>query len=139
MTAEELGQLQYLTKFIEHERDRLDALRESLDVKSPALSDMPRMPGASDKIGDTIPIIVDEAVRLEESIAKCAEVRNKLLEYIHQIKDLRIRLLITLRYVDGLSWDDVADYMDKGDGKCTADNVRMAVTNYLKREEGHVK
>lgn len=139
MTIDELNQLQYLSKYIEHERDRLETMRESLDVKSPVVSDMPKAPGSSDRIGDTIPAIVDEAQRLEKSISKHVELQKRLLKFIHEIPSVKIRLLITLRFIDGMSWNDVADYIDKGDGKCTADNVRMAVVNYLKREEGHDK
>lgn len=139
MTIDDLNQLQYLSKYIEHERDRLETMRESLDVKSPVVSDMPKTPGSSDRIGDTIPAIVDEAQRLERSISKHVELQKRLLKFIHEIPNVKIRLLITLRFIDGMSWNDVADYIDKGDGKCTADNVRMAVANYLKREEGHDK
>ena len=139
MTIDELNQLQYLKKFIEHERDRLQTIRESLDVKSPIISDMPKSHGASDRIGDAVPDIVDEASRIEENLKKMTTMRDRLTAYIETIPNARIKLIITLRFIDGMSWDETADYMDKGDGKCTADNVRMAVTNYLKRGTGHVK
>ena len=137
MTIEDLNQLQYLQKFIDHERDRLEAMRESLDAKSPVISDMPKTPGASDMIGDTIPNIIDEATRIEESLAKYTEMQERLLTFIHQVPNLRIKMLMTLRFVDGLTWDEVADYADNGNGKCTADNVRMAVNNYINRTGDH--
>lgn len=139
MTIDELNQLQYLKKFISHERERLATMRESLDVKSPIISDMPKARGSYDRIGDTVPEIVDETAALDETIRTMEKAYQRLINYIQQIKNMRVRLIITLRYIDGKSWNDVADYMDNGDGKCTAENMRMAVKNYLKREERHKK
>lgn len=134
MTIADLNQLQYLKKFIKHERDRLETMRESLDVKSHGLSDMPKSHTASDRIGDKIPEIVDEVRKLEENLARYEEMERKLSDYIQSVKSVKVKMYMTLRYIDGYSWDDVADYVDNGNGKVTADNVRMATTNYLKRE-----
>ena len=135
MTIEELNQLQSLKTFIAHERERLENMRESLGLKSPVITDMPKKPGASDKIGDTMPKIVDEEVLIEDTIRQCTEMQNRLVLYIHQVPDVKIKMFMTLRFIDGMSWNDVADYVDPGTGKYTADAVRMAVVNYLKREE----
>lgn len=136
MTIDELNQLQNLKTFIDHEQERLEDLHESIDVKSPIITDMPKKPGATDKLGETVPKIVDEEQLIKENLAIYSRLWEKLILYIHGVTDIKVKLIMTLRFVDGKSWNEVADVLDKGNGIVTADSVRMAVTNYLKREEG---
>ena len=90
MTIEELNQLAYLEKAIKLEQDRLETLRENAGVKSPVISDMPKAPGARDKLGEIVPNIVDQK-----------------------------------------SWQEVADYIDNGEGKDTDYTVRQACYRYV--------
>ena len=137
MTLDELNQLRYLRKYIRHEQERLEAMRESLDVKSPIISDMPKAHTVSDRIGDTVPSLVDKAVTIQENIIRCTEIEQKLTRFIERVPNFKIRIMMQLRFVDGMSWNEVADYVDNGNGKCTGDSVRMAITTYLNNEGCH--
>ena len=62
--------------------------------------------------------------------------REKLLrkeieaeEYIQTIQDSRLRQILRYRYVDGLTWQQVAKKMK---GKCTADSCRMEAQKIFK-------
>ena len=136
ITVEKLNQLQHLKTFIEHGKRRLEDLRESIDVKSPVITDMPKKPGASDRLGDTVPKIVDEEALLKESLAEYSNLFNELVVWIYSVEDVKVKQIMILKFIEGKSWDQVADSMDKGNGVMTADSVRMAVNNYLKREDG---
>ena len=130
MTLEELNQLHSLKTFIVHEQDRLDDLRASLQLKSPILSEMPKAPGAKDKLGETVPVIVDEERMIQDNIEMCTRLQNRLLEYIHGIKDIKLKFIMTLRYIDNLSWMEVADRIG---GKETENSVKSAVYRYVGR------
>ena len=136
ITVEKLNQLQHLKTFLDHGSKRLEDLRESIDVKSPVITDLPKKPGASDRLGDTVPKIVDEEALLKESLDEYSKLYNELIEGIYQVDNIKIKTIMILKFIEGKSWDDVADIMDSGNGCTTADSVRMAVNNYLKKWEG---
>lgn len=49
-------------------------------------------------------------------------------QYINSVEDSRMRRILTYRYIDGLSWQQVAWKMGGGN---TANGIRMAVDRYL--------
>lgn len=55
---------------------------------------------------------------------------NEVEKFISTIDDSHIRRIITLRIVDGLSWNKVAD---KIGGNNTEDSVRMAFERFMKK------
>lgn len=131
---EELQQLFYLDKLIQNELTRLEALREAADIKSPALTTMPRAPGAKDKLGDIVPQIADLEQEIEENIRIYAETRDRLLKYINRVPNARIKLIMILRFIEQRPWEEVADVVG---GKETGDSARMCVTRYLAMEESY--
>ena len=132
MTMQDLSQVFYLEREIEIETDRLRRLRESADVKSPIISDMPKAPGAHDKLGEIVPRIADQETELVELICKLKEEKDKLKTYIKSVPFSRVRLIMTLRFIDQLSWQAVADAVG---GKETEGSVKMTVIRYLKNTE----
>lgn len=53
---------------------------------------------------------------------------NEVEEFIARIGDSRIRRIINLRYIEGLSWNKVADCIGGGN---TEDSVRMAFNRFM--------
>ena len=131
MTIEELNQLAYLQKAIALEKERLERLRESVDVKSPVISDMPKAPGARDKLGEVVPNIVDQKAQIEETIRTFTELQEKILRFINGTTDAKMRMILILRFVDQKSWQEVADYIDNGQGKDTDYTVKQACYRYV--------
>ncbi len=131
MTVQELQQLFYLEKLIEHERERLDDLRASAGLKSPVLSDMPKAPGIRDKVGDLVPKIVDQEEEINQSIKTYAETKEKLLRYINHVPNARIKMIMILRFIDQKPWQEVADVIG---GKETEYSVKKTLYRYLNEE-----
>lgn len=131
MTIEELNQLAYLEKAINLEKERLSALYAAAGVKSPVISDMPKAPGARDKLGEIVPEIADQKRQIEETIKHFTELREKLLRFINGTKDAKMRMILILRFVDQKSWQEVADYIDNGQGKDTDYTVKQACYRYV--------
>lgn len=129
MTVQELQEFFYLGKLIKHEQERLDVLRCSLDLKSPALTDMPKGSGTKDKIGDIVPEIVDQVAEIEKELQNYKAKRDRLQEYIDGIPFARVKLIMILRYVQQKSWRDVAEAIG---GKETEYSVRNACYTYLR-------
>jgi hypothetical protein len=132
MTMKELYQLHYLAKLIERDKNEIRMIEERLGVKSPSLTGMPHAPGAHDKLGEGVPELVDRKNELEERKKLYEAERNKLRSYIESVSDLHVRLIMQLRFLDLMSWQEVADFAE---GKNSEDSVRMLVKRYLKREE----
>ena len=128
MTVKELQQLFYLEKIIQHEQDRLDELRASVDLHSPGLSDMPKAPGARDKLGDTVPKIVDQEAEIRKNIRIYSQTKEKLLKYINGVPFVRIKMIMILRFIDQKPWQEVAEEIR---GKETEYSVKKAVYRYL--------
>lgn len=132
MTLKELYQLHYLGKLIERDQMEVDRLMERLTSKSPSLSGMPHASGAHDKIGENVPELVERKNQLQERIRKRTEARKRIQEYIDAVPDLHVQLIMQLRFVDLMSWQEVADIAG---GKNSEDSVRMLVKRYLEKED----
>ena len=132
MTMHELYQLHYLSKLIERDRMEIRRIEESLGLKSPSISGMPHAPGAHDKLGEGVPELVDRKIELEERMKQMAEVRDRLRKYVETVPDLQVRLIMQLRFIDLMSWQETADYAG---GKQSEASVRMLVKRYLEKDK----
>lgn len=127
---QDLQQLFYLEKLIEHEKERLAELYEQAGIKSPTLSDMPKAKGAVDKLGNLVPQIVDKEAEIAENIRRYTKTREELVRYINRIPNARIKMIVILRYIDQRPWQEVAETIG---GKETEYSVKHAVYRYMDR------
>ena len=128
MTLRELSELKHLELIIQTEEERLARLEESLGLKSPALTGMPSAPGARDKIGETVPKIIEQKEQIEQAVLFYTQQREKILRYINSVTDVRIRLILIHRFINDMTWNEVADAMG---GKETEDTVKKACYRYV--------
>ena len=56
---------------------------------------------------------------------------NEIESFMNSVSDSRVRLIIRLRYINGLQWEEVARQMGGGN---TEDTCRMMLDRYLKKE-----
>lgn len=98
MTKEELSQLKTLRQELSYCKSRLRRVEKEIDnadakqTKKSLLCEFKR-----------------ESEIINERILMCKREENKLLEYINTISEADIRMLFTLRYVDGIrSWQKIA-------------------------------
>lgn len=56
---------------------------------------------------------------------------NEIESFMNSVSNSRVRLIIRLRYINGLQWEEVARQMGGGN---TEDTCRMMLDRYLKKE-----
>lgn len=69
--------------------------------------------------------------RWSEIEEKLDEKISEIEEYLNSIDDSQMRRMIKYKYIEELSWQQVAERMGGGN---TADGCRMAVDRYLKKQ-----
>ena len=131
MTKKELSQLYWLNREIEMDMHRLKELEAMASApKAQKLDGMPH----NAAYGDTLARIVADIDALKELLAakqqQCIHERSRLERYITGIPDSLTRQIFTLRFVNGLSWCQVAVHI----GGNTEDSVRMICDRYLKQQ-----
>jgi hypothetical protein len=110
MTLKELSQLYYLDREIKLDRERLAELRSDLmNPKSPSYDGMPKSPNPDPAMERCVAEIADLEAIIQAKIEQRIYERSRLERYISDIPDSLTRQIFTLRFVDGLKWEEVAD------------------------------
>lgn len=126
---------------------KMTELRGKMEVgmlASPVISDMPKAPAAGNKVESAVVQVISceetmkrtsEAIdRIEALISsrqeRCLAERVRLEAYIDGIDDAFLRQVFTLRFVNGLTWGQVAASIGGGN---KAESVRRACYRFLKQ------
>ena len=132
MTKERLSQLIWLKLEIEELSNRVRKIENALSGRTSRIDSMPWLGGSKDIVGDLIPELGALTDKLLQSRKRAVEEFEVLQTFINEIDDSQVRLIFTMRYLDGYSWHQVAWRL----GGNTADSVRMVHNRYLARLEG---
>ena len=117
MTKKELSQLYYLKKEIKEQQKRLSELEALATSCTAKITGLPNGNGVSDKIANYATEIADLKSLLDLNLKKCFYELNRLDRFISSVKDSEMRIILTLRYSRGLSWQQIAQNMGVlGDG-----------------------
>lgn len=131
MTLKELSQLYYLDREIELDRERLAELRaDLLCPRSPDYDGMPRNPNPENALERCVAEIVDLEDVIRAKIEQRIYERARLERYISDIPDSLTRQIFTLRFIEGLTWEDVAV---KAGGNNTAKNCSNICYRYIRQ------
>ena len=117
MTKKELSQLYYLKKEIKEQQKRLSELEALATSCTAKITGIPNGNGISDKIANYATEIADLKSLLDLNLKKCFYELNRLDRFISNVNDSEMRIILTLRYSQGLSWQQIAQNMGVlGDG-----------------------
>lgn len=117
MTKKELSQLYYLRKEIKEQQRRLSELEALATSCNAKITGIPNGNGVSDKVANYAAQIADLKGLLDLNLKKCFYELNRLDRFISSVKDSEMRIILTLRYSQGLSWQQIAQNMGVlGDG-----------------------
>lgn len=136
MTLKELSQLYHLNLEIENDRRRLEELEEKISSpSSPNLSGMPRSTVYNNKIESSVADLIDLKAIISAKQQQCIYEYRRLLGYITEIDDSLTREIFTYRFVNGLSWRQVAVKMG---GNNTEESVKKICYRYLNNQNRKV-
>ena len=128
----ELSQLYYLNREIERDQERLEQLRASVSAPgAPNYDGMPKSPSFENRLERYIAEIVDLEAIIQAKITQCLHERNRLERYIAEIPDSLTRQIFQLRFINGLTWTQIAFNVGGGN---TEEGVRKRVYRYLEQE-----
>jgi len=127
MTKKELSQLYWLGREIEEQQRRLAELENLATSCTSRITGMPHGTGVSDKLAGYVAEIADLRSLIDLNLKKCFYELNRLTRYINGIEDSYIRQILSLRYINGISWVRIAFTI----GGNTADSVRKAHDRFL--------
>ena len=127
MTIQALNQLRDLRREIRMDTRRLAELETQATHITPALSGLPSGSGDTQKLERYAAAIADLRTVIEDKRRRCIDEQKRLEAYIAGIPDSHTRQIFTLRFVEGLSWQQVANVV----GNNTSDSVRKCIKRYL--------
>lgn len=115
MTKKELSQLYWLNREIEEEKHKLEELTAASEGCTQSITGLPHVNSAGDKIGDLAILIAEQRDLINLKVRQSVIEYNRLNRYIAAVEDAQMRMILSLRYVDGLSWQQVAFRMGETD------------------------
>ena len=115
MTKKELSQLYWLNREIEEEKRKLAELEAAATGCTAKITGLPHVSGAHDKIGDLGILIAEQRDLIDLKVRQSVVEYNRLMRYIASVEDAQMRTILSLRYIDGLSWQQVAFRIGESD------------------------
>lgn len=131
MTMKELSQLHWLNVEIEHDQQRLAELEaRATSPGGPNMSGMPGGGGAGSSVESDAIAIIELKEQIAGKLARAVAERDRITQYLDGVADAQLRLIMHLRFVDGLPWAQVGASVGAG---YTGDACRMACKRYLEK------
>ena len=130
VSKRELSQLYYLSREVEQDRKRLEELEAAAQGSTQQITGMPRATNLSDKVGKYAAEIADLRSVIERKVQRCWRELRSLNRYIASVEDSQMRQILTLRYINHMTWQQVASAMGNYN---TADNLRMQHNKFLSK------
>lgn len=109
MTEWELNQLHYLNIEISHLKQEIQKLESESEVKAQILTGMPSGNKLSDPTGDKGTELSENKMLLNLALAKAEIEKNKLERFIASIEDSEMRIIIRLRHINSLTWEEIGE------------------------------
>lgn len=130
MTKKELSQLYLLNREIEENKRRLEELRTAAEGGAARITGLPHAPSIGRGLESYAILIAEtkELIRLKNQ--QLIIEYNRLNRYIAELDDSFMRQILSLRYINGLTWGQVAAHVGGGN---TEDSVRKAHARFLTR------
>jgi len=130
MTKKELSQLYYLNREIEEQQRRLVELETVATSCTATITGLPKTRSIADKLAKYAVEIADLKALLDLNLKKCFYELNRLNRYIQSIEDSQMRMILSLRYINGYNWRQIAFSIGGGN---TEEGVRQMAHRFIKK------
>lgn len=108
VTKKELSQLYDLNREIEQQQRSLQELESALQGKPAKISGIPLNFNLREEAPDCQSDIADLRELISINIAKCWYELKKINKFIDSVEDSKMRQILRLRYINGLTWQQIA-------------------------------
>lgn len=132
MTVRELSKLYYLSKLIDRDTLRLAELESRLEPGTTNLNGMPRNPSPKNVMEEVVPLIIELENKLKKERSDYIKERLVIEDYIRSVEDYQIRLILSYRFIDLMTWRQIALTIG---GNNTEDSVKKMCYRYIKNSE----
>lgn len=111
MTAKEfLRRARSVDRRVDETEERIERLRARLEAgRMSSVTGMPR--GGSSDWTETADRLIELERRYNERVREMVRLKLAAQDAIDQVEDARMRELLELRYIDGMTWEAVAERM----------------------------
>lgn len=109
----------YLQKYKAADDEINDLLREKERIMSrltrmtSCLSGMPHGGGESDKMTDGVAKVIELDAEIDSKVDALCDLRREVCANIGTVSDATLRRVLTLRYISGKTWEQIAVEMDR--------------------------
>ncbi len=109
---------EYLKRYRKIDREVNQLLMEKDEIFSlgtkitPTYSDMPKGTGENNKIQSTIEKLEEQEEKINKKIDLLYEVKEDIEKTLHTVEDDTLRVLLRYRYINGLTWEEIAVTMN---------------------------
>jgi hypothetical protein len=131
MNKNDLSQLYSLNGEIDELERKIEELRTFAEGCAVSVAGLPHISRIADRTAVAADI-ADLETMLEEKRRQTVEEYARLIQYINTIGNSLNRRILNLRYVDGMSWRQIAQRI----GGNTADSIRMIHNRFLESMGG---
>lgn len=128
MTKKELSQLYWLNREIEEQQRRLEELECLATTCTSHVTGMPKSPVITEKLSKYVAEIIDLKGLIDLNIKKCFYELNRLSRYIDSVQDGQTRMILSLRYINCLSWRQIAFSIG---GNNTEESIRKVHDRFI--------
>lgn len=108
VTKKELSQLYDLNREIEQQQYRLEELESVLQGKSAKIIGMPLNLNLQEEMVNCKSDIADLRKLISINIERCWYELKKINKFIDSVEDSKMRQILRLRYINGLTWQQIA-------------------------------
>lgn len=109
LTEKELEQLYWITKEIDLLKEQKKELDAMSYVKSHKISGMPFAGGVCDKVSERAIKIQQVEEQIDVKLVQLFTLRGEFENYLNAIEDAELRLIIRMRNINHLSWEQIGD------------------------------
>ncbi len=129
MTLKEISRYYELRQKLTRYNEALLALRTAAENITSQLDGIPPSGKPTDKVAHYGGLIAQLEADIEKNNEELREAKETALRYIQQIDDMYLQTIFLLRFIECLSWDDIALSMGKEDA---TDGLKKSCYRYLK-------
>lgn len=113
MTWEELDDLYQKKSELKRGEELIERLKLRAQPGAQQIDGMPHGSSVSDRVGDTAIAVAEAEDELKDLKIQIRQKESEVKEWIKTVRGFETRTALRLRFLDGLSWKEVAGAMDK--------------------------